>query len=118
MAKVNFNELSGLKKVKARQQVVDQLSEVVTNPGIMAFLMTNFEQDKETGEYKWKANIHALCSQIEQIAKFPFFEEPFDNETLFLRGENSDYSASKNPQTTSFNFSECFKKQRAFLYLT
>lgn len=91
MANVDFKQIQNEKPKIARKYVEDELSKIVKDAGVMAFLMTNLTKDKTSGSYHWKANIHALCSQIEQIAKFPVFNHGFEGETMFLKGENSDY---------------------------
>jgi abhydrolase domain-containing protein 11 len=91
MAKVDMQKINGEKPKIARKYVQDELASIVKDAGVMAFLMMNLTRDKTSGNYLWKANIHALCSQIEQIAKFPVYEHSFDNSTLFLKGETSDY---------------------------
>merc|ERR1712035_20491 len=90
-------KITGEKPKLARKFVEEELALVVKDAGVMAFLMTNFTKDKETGKYSWKANIHALCSQIEQIAKFPVYDHSFDNPTMFLKGEKGDYIMEEDP---------------------
>lgn len=55
------------------------------------FLLANLEA-KEQGGYRWRINLPALALSLPQLADFPDMAgKTFKGQTLFVRGERSDY---------------------------
>ena len=94
MNQVNFNglETKYRKASDARNHVATQLSKVVDDKGVLAFLMMNMVQDRQTKKHSWRSNIPAICSEISEISNFPYVKgQNFKNHTLFIGGRNSNY---------------------------
>jgi len=96
MARVDMQKLQGLQSTAARGEIEKLLGKHVTDPGVMAFLLTNLESKQK--EHRWRANIHALSSQIERIAQFPEFKKgtKYERPTLFIRGSESSYLVERH----------------------
>lgn len=78
-----------MSQLKSRGQAEQILKDYVDDPGIRMFLLTNLVR-LDGGGFKWRINIAALDDNYDHIAEAP---EGFtyDGETLFVRGELSDY---------------------------
>ena len=68
-----------------------QLTQFINSPGIKQFLLKNLTREPD-GTYHWKFNLAALNDNYENnILSAINSDIPFEGETLFIRGENSDY---------------------------
>lgn len=85
---------AGLKSVdtntiRSRQEADRCLSEHVTDPSVRAFLLTNLYRHE--GKFAWRANVDLLDRQYGEIRKAPQLGTPFEGQTLFIKGGDSDY---------------------------
>lgn len=78
-----------LNQVKTRGQAELILKDYEDDAGIRLFLLTNLVRDDDGG-FKWRLNLAALEHQYDYIADAPQGIN-YDGETLFVRGELSDY---------------------------
>ena len=87
-----FNALQAvdINSVRSRKEVDKILSPLVTDVGIRLFLMKNLTRNKRGG-YKWKMNLDVIHSNYNEILMPLEVTENFDNPTLFIRGQNSNY---------------------------
>ena len=87
-------------KVASRSQKVDleefgaifstELSSLVEDPAIAAFLMTNLE--RANGGFQWRVNLPAIATAMSEISGFPVLEGAvFGGPTAFIAGEHSAY---------------------------
>lgn len=83
LSKVNPKEL------KSRQEAVDIISTYIHDSSVVQFLLKNLDREVD-GSFSWKMNLPVLISQYAEILSFPG-EGIFNEPTLFLKGEKSDY---------------------------
>lgn len=77
-------------KVKTREELSEILSKTIDNQGIVSFLLKNVYH-KTPSELDWRFNKSALKKNYNLINEIlPAFSS-YDKETLFLKGEKSDY---------------------------
>lgn len=82
--------------LKSRKEADDALSEYINNAGIKQFLLKNLT--RVDGGFKWKVNLPVITDQIENVGEEVSSEKPFENTTLFMGGENSDYIQDKDKE--------------------
>ncbi len=82
--------------LKSRKEADDALSEYINNPGIKQFLLKNLA--RTDGGFKWKVNLPVITGKIENVGEEVSSEKPFENPTLFMGGENSDYIQDKDKE--------------------
>lgn len=78
-----------LTAINNRQDADKQLAKFVEEAGVRQFLLKNLVKG-EQGFY-WRANINAIESDYQNIAKGQVSSSPFIGETLFIKGGNSTY---------------------------
>jgi len=76
-------------KISSRKEADDILSGLVPDFGTRQFLLKNLS--READGFKWKMNLDAISSSIEEVGKGLNQNAIIMNDTLFLRGGNSDY---------------------------
>ncbi len=88
-----FDALQSVKVdlIHSRNEAEQQLSGFIHNQGIKQFLLKNLTRNAD-GKYSWKFNLEALFNNYdENILCGVTSDYPFDGDTLFVRGEQSDY---------------------------
>lgn len=75
--------------LSSRKEADDILSKLISDFGIRQFLLKNLT--REGDGFKWKMNLGAIASQVEEVGKGLNQNASFDKDTLFIRGGNSDY---------------------------
>ncbi|XP_043910095.1 protein ABHD11 isoform X2 [Protopterus annectens] len=84
---------SNIPRSTAKRVAEDQLRNVITEPTVRQFLLTNLvEQD---GQYIWRVNLDAIIRHKNDIIGFPEFSTTYLGPTLFLAGANSPYVSTK-----------------------
>ena len=78
-----------LRSIQNRGQADKTLQGFDDNVGVRQFLLTNLAKD-EQGNWFWKMNLEAIDLCYEQIRAAPE-QGVFQGETLFIKGELSDY---------------------------
>ncbi|MEM1218381.1 MAG: alpha/beta fold hydrolase [Bacteroidota bacterium] len=76
-------------QINTRQEAADFLAQRIPDEGVRLFLLKNLSRQKEGG-YRWKHNLQALHTHYAEILE-PVIGPPVDQETLFVRGGNSNY---------------------------
>jgi pimeloyl-ACP methyl ester carboxylesterase len=76
--------------IKSRKEADDILAEYIRNVGIRQFLLKSLGRN-EAGGFQWKINLPIITEKIEIVGQEIDAEVPFDNPTLFMGGEHSDY---------------------------
>jgi esterase len=79
-----------LAKIDSRLQADQQLAAFVESKPVRDFLLTNLVRD-ESGVFTWRMNLQALRSEYAELSAAPSASGPFQGQTLFVKGENSDY---------------------------
>lgn len=77
-------------QIKSRKDADDILSGFIKNMGIRQFLLKSLGRN-EKGGFEWKINLKTITEKIEIVGEEIDSYQPFDNPTLFMGGENSDY---------------------------
>ncbi|MCH6235274.1 alpha/beta fold hydrolase [Cognataquiflexum rubidum] len=77
-------------QIKSRKDADDILSGYIKNMGIRQFLLKSLGRD-EKGGFEWKINLKTITEKIEIVGEEIDSDHSFDNPTLFMGGENSDY---------------------------
>ncbi len=76
--------------VKTRKEVENVLSEFISDDGTRQFLLKNIYW-KEDGILDWRFNLKVIAAQIQNVGDSTPDEKSSDTETLFIRGEKSEY---------------------------
>ncbi len=79
-----------VQKIKTRKEADDILRIKIPEFGVRQFLLKNLNRDK-TGEYHWKMNLPVIHDQYNEILAEVDVVDPFEGETLFIRGGASKY---------------------------
>ena len=79
-----------VKKINGRKGADEHLAKTIDEPNIRLFLMKNLTREKEGG-YRLKMNLPVLHKYYNEILAAIESDEPFDGETLFIRGEKSKH---------------------------
>jgi len=80
-----------LATVKSRKEVENQLEKYIKEFGIRQFLMKGLTRNAER-QFIWKFNIKDIWDSYENIIDtFDSSDAVFNEETLFIKGENSNY---------------------------
>jgi pimeloyl-ACP methyl ester carboxylesterase len=79
-----------LSQVKLRKEVEKKVAEDIPEPGVRKFLMKNLARGKGNNLY-WKVNLPTLYANVSALAGAIYRDEIYDNPTLFVRGEKSNY---------------------------
>lgn len=83
-----------LNSLQSRASADTSLAVHVPEPAIRAFLLKNLYRTKEK-LFAWRPNISALHAQYHNISKAPVGNK-FLGETLFIKGNNSDYMLAEH----------------------
>ena len=59
------------------------------DPAQRQFLLTRLAQ--KNGKTFWNFNIHSIIKHVDEIMEFPKFNTKFENPTLFIGGQLSNY---------------------------
>ncbi len=97
MDKVDFN------LIKTREEVGKILSESIPNQGMVQFLLKNVYHKTST-ELDWRFNKIVLQKNYELLNEPLPVYSTFEKETLFLKGENSDYILPKDESLITAHF--------------
>ncbi len=79
-----------LETLNSRNEINEQLKLDIKEDGVRLFLMKNLTRNK-SGKFEWKMNLPVLHKNYAKILSAIESDEVFDSETLFIRGENSQY---------------------------
>ena len=77
--------------LQRRTDADDALSSRVPDAALRQFLLQNLVANKPG--HRWRINLHAIDANMPAILDFPLPQKwrPFEQPTLFIRGENSTY---------------------------
>ena len=80
-----------LSTFKNRKEIDNELEKTITMLKIRQFLLKNIIRDKEKGGYKWKMNLPIIRKNYEAISEAVTHDFPYEGESLFIKGEISDF---------------------------
>ena len=82
-------------EIKSRGQADKQLSKYISDFGIRQFLLKNIDRvDKDT--LALKLNLPVLTHEVAEVGEALPLHAKFDGDTLFLRGDRSEYIGSQD----------------------
>jgi esterase len=80
-----------LTTVESRKEIeILLLKRLNVHPSIVQFLLKNIFRN-ENNRFEWRLNLSALKTNMKTILDFSDIEQPILVETLFMRGQYSDY---------------------------
>lgn len=79
-----------IETITKRSEVDEILARSIKELGVRQFLMKNLSRKKEGG-FEWKANFQLLYDSYEKISGTSLLGQQSNLETMFIRGEHSDY---------------------------
>ena len=91
-----------LDKIKKRSEADIVLQEYIPEFGVRQFLLKNLYWP-EKGRLAWRFNLDVINSTIEQIGE-EVIDRQYDGETLFVRGENSNYILDSDKEMIDIYF--------------
>ena len=94
----------------SRNSVDERLSEFVPELGVRQFLLKNVYW-KEKGQLAFRFNLPSLTKMNSEIGAALPNSTVFNKETLFLKGEKSDYITSKDIPLITNHFPKAISKE-------
>lgn len=91
--------------LSSRKEAENLLKEFISNKGIRLFLLKNLERESQD-KLCLKLNLSALKTNIDKVGEALPEDQKYPRETLFIRGENSDYITSEDEATIKNHFPE------------
>lgn len=82
-------------KIKSRSEADQQLAHYISNVGIRQFLLKNLYW-KEKGQLALRLNLEVLKENVAEVGEALPIHATFNNPTLFLRGDQSEYIANQD----------------------
>ncbi|HEY9185008.1 MAG TPA: alpha/beta fold hydrolase [Salegentibacter sp.] len=79
----------------SRKKAENLLKEFISNKGIRLFLLKNLERESQD-KLCLKLNLSALKANIEKVGEALPEDQEYTGDTLFIKGENSDYITSED----------------------
>ena len=90
-------------KKPSRAEVEGIVSEYISDFGTRQFLLKNLYWE-EPGQLAFRFNLEIFNQKISEIGKALPFDATFEKETLFLRGDKSDYILDSDFETILYHF--------------
>lgn len=92
-----------LQKLQSRKEAEDILGQYVSEAGTKAFLLKNLYRN-EQNEWQWRINLPIIAEKIANVGEGLLTNLHFDEPTLFVRGENSDYILDEDFELIKYFF--------------
>jgi pimeloyl-ACP methyl ester carboxylesterase len=99
LSSLNFSE------IKSRGEADKQLSKYIPDFGIRQFLLKNLYW-KNKNELALRLNLEALTEHVSEVGEALPILSKFDKDTLFLRGDKSEYIALSDEAIIKRHFSK------------
>lgn len=80
-----------LDTLSSRKEASDFLITRIKNPAVRQFLLKNLSINKQTGKYEWKMNLPVIYAAYQHILGKNTLLDPYEGDTLFIKGDKSDY---------------------------
>lgn len=75
--------------INSRNEANMILAQGIQEVGVQQFLLKSLYRS-EAG-FQWRFNLHTLAQEYDSISQWPFSENCYQGDTLFIKGERSDY---------------------------
>ncbi len=92
-----------LNVINSRSKADDQLKQYIDDISVRQFLLKNLYWI-EKGKLEWRMNVPVLANEIDKIIEEIYFSE-IESETLFIRGEMSNYILESDYEEIGRKFS-------------
>ena len=80
-----------IEKYQNRIEIENELINKIREKRIVQFLLKNIKRDKTSKKFQWKMNLKAIKNNYNRINETIESDFPFSGDTLFIKGERSDY---------------------------
>lgn len=95
--------IKGLKHVSqmditTRREADSVLSGFVEEEGVRRFLLKSLVKNEQTELLQWRFNLDAVAANYHKLRESVIWDMPFEGETLFIKGELSDYIVSEHEE--------------------
>jgi pimeloyl-ACP methyl ester carboxylesterase len=90
-----------LSKISNRTQVIAQMD--LIPPDLRTFLVQSINLQKK----EWDFNLEVLKEESNKISSFPEFDSKFYGESLFIKGEHSQYTSKSHEKIIMKLFPNC-----------
>ncbi len=77
--------------LKDRKDAESQMMGNIPEFGTRQFLLKNLAHDEQTGKYEWKMNLSEIVKNYDKILGNIDTSSIYEGETIFIRGDKSDY---------------------------
>ncbi len=84
-----------IEEIRSRSEVKSLLDQYGFSDGISLFLMKNLSRNKD-GSYRWKMNLPLLVKYYQNILSEVDIETLIETDTLFVRGDKSEYISDQD----------------------
>ena len=85
-----------LRTLQSRQQAEGTLRSILGNDeSTVQFLMKGLYRDDDN-KFQWRFNVQALYDAYDEISSGITSDKPFEGDTLFVKGEKSEYINASN----------------------
>ena len=95
-----------LNSISSRLEADKALSSSIKDPSFRAFLLKNLKR-VSGAEFAFKINLNIILDGLDEVEKALPNDLYFGGETLFIKGENSDYINNQNFKTIYNHFPKC-----------
>ncbi len=82
--------------IENRKQGLEILNSILVEPGTAQFLLKSLKQIDN--QWRWQFNLAGLVNSYSNIIGWPFSNKTYEGETLFIKGEKSDYLTQAHAQ--------------------
>ena len=96
LATINLSELNN------RSDADKALASFVCEPSTRQFLLKNLYRDRqgdEQGNYQWRINLKAITHHYRKILEGQTTSQPYNGNTLFIKGGHSNYILPEHKET-------------------
>lgn len=80
-----------LPNLESRNAADELLQQYIPEFSVRQFLLKNLHINKDTNQYEWKMNLPVIHEAYQEILGHTMPDSNFEGETLFIKGEQSDY---------------------------
>ncbi|MAY83665.1 MAG: alpha/beta hydrolase [Flavobacteriales bacterium] len=87
----------------SRQEADEQLAKLIPEMGVRQFLLKNLDRNPNGG-YQWKFNLGVLEREIVPISEWAISEGKYEKDSLFVKGERSEYILPQHAAEISSKF--------------
>ncbi len=92
-----------IEKYSDRMEIEHELKTMIEDYRLRQFIMKNISRN-ENGKFNWKMNLNVIKENYKVITDEILLIEPYMKETLFVRGDKSNYILDKDLELISKQF--------------